>query len=162
MSRLSLFSVCLLVLASVTVLASSGDRDSRFQACIAQCEATECDTLQLTLPLRITRWTCLDDCKYRCMHEITDRAIEYGESVQQYYGKWPFWRFLGMQEPASVLFSLMNFYAHYEGASLVRKSIPSSHPMRWYILLWSIAGMNAWVWSAVFHTRGTALLGCHR
>jgi len=44
------------------------------------------------------------------MHSIMDKVFEKGEPVQQYYGKWPFWRLLGMQEPASLLFSTLNFW----------------------------------------------------
>ncbi|PAV23399.1 Per1 [Pyrrhoderma noxium] len=64
---------------------------------------------------------------------MTDRALllPRPEPVLQYYGKWPFWRFMGMQEPSSVVFSMGNLF----------------------MLLWSVVSMNAWVWSAVFHTR---------
>ncbi|GLB40149.1 putative per1-like protein [Lyophyllum shimeji] len=58
-----------------------------------------------------------------------------------------------MQEPASVAFSLLNLWAHAQGALKVRKRIPKTHPMRSYYLIWSLASINAWIWSAVFHTR---------
>ncbi|CAA7260892.1 unnamed protein product [Cyclocybe aegerita] len=105
------------------------------------------------MSLKLTRWSCADDCKYICMHEITDRDIGHGKSVQQYYGKWPFWRFAGMQEPASVAFSLLNLWAHARGAAKLRERVPTSHPMRPYYLTWSIVSINAWIWSSVFHTR---------
>lgn len=38
-----------------------------------------------------------------------------GVPTPQFFGKWPFLRLLGMQEPASVLFSLLNFFAHFWG-----------------------------------------------
>ena len=59
-----------------------------------------------------------------------------------------------MQEPASVAFSLLNFWAHWQGLKRVRREIPDGHPMKPYYILWAFTGLNAWVWSAVFHTRG--------
>lgn len=162
------------LISAVLVLASSGDRSPAFQQCIASCESRICSTgntdyLAPTLPLalRLTRWTCTDDCKYRCMHTLTDivieekaRALEQGQPphpaarVQQFYGKWPFWRLAGMQEPASVLFSLMNLATHVAGMRKILRNVPQSFHMRPFYLGWSVLAMNAWVWSSVFHTRG--------
>ncbi len=146
----------LLVAFPVQILASWGDRSKDFQYCLSRCETTECvqEPVPLSLSLRLTRWTCSDNCKYRCMHEITARDIALGTKVKQYYGKWPFWRLGGVQEPASVAFSLLNFLAHVKGASRLRREISSEHPMRIYYLLWAFASMNTWIWSSVFHTRG--------
>lgn len=136
-------------LALLRVSASSGDRSSVFQSCVQHCSSEPCI---LSLPLRLTRWTCEDECKYTCMHSITSRVQE---RVEQYYGKWPFWRFVGMQEPASVLFSLMNFYAHYRGYYSLRQYVRLENPMKDYYRVWSLVNMNAWIWSSVFHTRDT-------
>ena len=89
------------------------------------------------------------------MHTITDHAVEGGVPIQQYYGKWPFWRYAGMQEPASVIFSLANLLLHIWGLGEVRKDIPEEHPMKRYYIRWAYISCNAWIWSAVFHTRGT-------
>ena len=161
---LSLHTPFLMRLLSLTVAilltsayASSGDRSQEFIECVDLCRAAHCGPHfwdSLSLALRVTCWSCTDDCKYGCMHQITDRDIENGRKVQQYHGKWPFWRLAGMQEPASVAFSLLNLWAHVRGASKIRKRVPESHPMRSYYLLLSIVGINAWIWSAVFHTRG--------
>ncbi|KAL7282935.1 hypothetical protein ACG7TL_002353 [Trametes sanguinea] len=140
-----------------TTQASSGDRAEDFRGCVSICESRTCEgslsKLSLPLALRLTGWTCTDDCKYECMHLITDRAIEHGTRVQQYYGKWPFWRFMGMQEPASVLFSVFNFVAHAAGARKLQAKVPDGHPMKRYYTLFAFVSMNAWVWSSVFHTR---------
>lgn len=142
-----------------TVLASSGDRSSIFQSCVDTCSTKRCQTsVVMPLALRLTRWTCTDDCQYVCMHEITSRDVERGAPVQQYYGKWPFWRFAGMQEPASVAFSLLNLWFHVRGMRKVQKRIPSNHPMRAYYLVWSVVSVNAWFWSSIFHTRGKSRL----
>ncbi|GBE82800.1 Protein PER1 homolog [Sparassis crispa] len=91
------------------------------------------------------------------MHQITDNAVENGNPVQQYHGKWPFWRFAGMQEPASVAFSVLNLLAHARGARHVQESIHDGHPMKQYYLWGAFINMNAWFWSSVFHTRDLPL-----
>ena len=140
--------------------ASSGDRAQIYQDCVSRCHTPSCagGAADLPLALRLTRWTCTDDCKYQCMHLITDVAIANGDRVHQYHGKWPFWRFAGMQEPASVAFSLLNMLFHWRGARQVRQQIPKEHPMRWYYLGFSLVSVNAWIWSSVFHTRGLPFL----
>ncbi|PCH38635.1 Per1-like protein [Wolfiporia cocos MD-104 SS10] len=137
--------------------ASSGDRAENYQRCVADCESLVCrDSTwanSLSYALRLTRWTCTDDCKYGCMHAITDHAVQNALPIQQYHGKWPFWRLAGMQEPASVFFSLLNLLCHTRGARRVRRTVPDSHPMKGYYLRFAYVSVNAWVWSAVFHTR---------
>ena len=141
---------------AVVVRASSGDRDESFQSCLSQKTSERChESTSLPIILRLTRWTCEDDCKYQCAHMMTDRAIEEGRRPEQFYGKWAFWRFLGMQEPASVVFSLMNLWAHVQGRKAVKRRIRMGHPMRSYYLAFNVVSTNLWIWSAIFHTRGT-------
>ncbi|RXW22900.1 hypothetical protein EST38_g2961 [Candolleomyces aberdarensis] len=87
------------------------------------------------------------------MHSITTKAISSGRPMEQYYGKWPFWRYAGMQEPASVVFSVFNFWAHWKGFKTVETRLPNDHPVKNLYLGWAVLSMNAWIWSAVFHTR---------
>lgn len=150
-ARLVYFSMVL----GALVAASSGDRSPMFQACVTECAESQC-SFQPTLPLllRLTWWTCIDDCKYTCMHKETDSQVRQGKRIHQYYGKWPFWRFMGMQEPASVFFSALNLWVHYDGGKLLQAKIRRDHPMRSYYSWYAKLSMNAWVWSAVFHTRG--------
>ncbi|KAH9857530.1 Per1-like protein [Lenzites betulinus] len=155
---LTLATSCLLLLTALTapVIASSGDNAEEFRNCVSLCHSRTCGGLQaasLPIALKLTGWTCVDNCKYECMHFITDRAIQHHERVLQYFGKWPFWRFAGMQEPASVLFSVLNFAAHALGVRKIRARVPEGHPMKKYYLLFAFISMNAWVWSSVFHTR---------
>lgn len=146
--------------------ASYGDRQGTYQACLTECGSSLCTSHSTWRPpstsLRLTGWTCLDNCKYTCMHLITGRAIQQREQIHQYYGKWPFWRFSGMQEPASVAFSLLNLACHARGAQRIRSTLPEDHPMRRYYLTFAIFNINAWVWSAVFHTRGWNPWQIHR
>jgi hypothetical protein len=168
--RFYLHPLCLVLLALVATgpgsfaLASSGDRSDEFQRCLSKCTRQTCESATagdgfrpihpLPLALRLTRWTCADECKYACMHALTDLAVESGVRVQQYYGKWPFWRLAGMQEPASVAFSVANLLMHVLGADWLRRGVHPAHPMRPFYLTWAYLSINAWVWSAVFHTRG--------
>jgi post-GPI attachment to proteins factor 3 len=75
------------------------------------------------------------------------------EPVVQYHGKWPFYRFLGIQEPFSVLFSLLNFLAHRHGMDRVRSEIPARYSLRPYYLLFGYFGLTSWIFSMIFHTR---------
>lgn len=151
----------LLLTAVDSAIASSGDQSDAFQACLRHCTRQSCAPENRPwlhaqpLALRLTRWTCTDDCKYTCMHTLTDLAAESGVRMEQYYGKWPFWRFAGMQEPAAVAFSFANLLMHVLGADWLRRGVHPAHPMRPFYLTWAYVSINAWIWSAVFHTRGT-------
>ncbi|PNH06206.1 Post-GPI attachment to proteins factor 3 [Tetrabaena socialis] len=129
------------------------------------------------LSLRIFRWSCSDDCRYQyhCMHAVEawkqTQASSAGSrppaAVEKYYGKWPFVRLLGMQELASVLASLANLLAHALCLRRLRaealcppRGLPArpGAPAYPFLALWTLYGclhMNAWLWSAVFHSRDT-------
>ncbi|KAJ3362482.1 Post-GPI attachment to proteins factor 3 [Kappamyces sp. JEL0680] len=87
------------------------------------------------------------------MWDLTNKHIDEGSRIHQYYGKWPFYRWLGMQEPASVLFSIGNGYLHYKGASKYIARIGPRYHLRPILVLYGLVSVNTWVWSAVFHTR---------
>jgi hypothetical protein len=87
------------------------------------------------------------------MHQITDQAMQNHDIIHQYFGKWPFYRLWGMQEPASVLFSILNGYNHYKGVRKYSKLIGPLFPWRNLIIFYGFVAINTWVWSAVFHTR---------
>lgn len=73
---------------------------------------------QVPLALRLWRWDCAADCSYLCMWRVeasrADQSAGDGKQLPawKYFGKWPFARWAGMQEPASVFFSLANLAAH--------------------------------------------------
>ncbi len=69
----------------------------------------------------------------------------------QYFGKWPFTKFFYMQEPASVLFSLMNLVTHVQG--LRRIGSVKGFKYRWLLMTVSLSGILAWVSSMIFHAR---------
>jgi len=70
-----------------------------------------------TIWLKLSSWDCSSDCSYRCMWFFEDqkkrrKAAEAPVPVEKYFGKWPFVRAFGAQEPASVLFSILNLVAN--------------------------------------------------
>ena len=96
------------------IFASSGDESTLFMQCTRKCKSTVClKPPPLPLSLYMTFWDCPQNCNYDCMHAITDEAIQNNQKVHQYFGKWPFYRLWGVQEPASVLFSILNGIGHY-------------------------------------------------
>lgn len=98
-------------------------------------------------------WTCEENCRYSCMWNTVDFFIKRGYSVPQFHGKWPFLRLFGLQEPASVIFSVFNFYAHIMMYKKFRKEIRPSFPL---FPLWNyctLVCLNGWFWSALFHAR---------
>lgn len=150
------------------------------------------------LALRLLHWDCAADCAYLCMWQ-TEAGCAAGTPVQKYFGKWPFVRLLGMQEPASVLCSLLNLAAHAHcllrfsrlcrrlrrqqqaaaqeqhptlggssrgedaaskagaGAEAALTASPHHYPYTWLWAGYMLLSINAWLWSAVFHSRDTRL-----
>ncbi|KAK3860787.1 hypothetical protein Pcinc_033179 [Petrolisthes cinctipes] len=68
---------------------------------------------------------------------------------------WPFTRLCGLQEPASVFFSLLNLLAHVVNVRRFRLSVPPSAPLYWLWCTHAVVCINAWIWSVVFHARDT-------
>lgn len=163
----------LLLLLALThnARASVGDRSIAYRTCVQSCLADNTGGCKLPLHLRWSRWTCEDDCSYKCMHSIVDIVQDDSltqsakaaalpglptDRVVQFHGKWPFYRLFGIQEPLSVLFSLGNLYMHLRYglrflARLPKDALP--RPLLTAYNLVPLAGINLWVWSSVFHTR---------
>lgn len=102
---------------------------------------------------RLLLWTCPAECDYSCQRSVTQERVRLGLPIEQFHGKWPFRRLLGVQEPFSVLFSLLNGYAHYRGLRSLRRELPHHYALRSYYHTFAYAGLFCWFWSAVFHTR---------
>ncbi|XP_043216525.1 post-GPI attachment to proteins factor 3-like isoform X2 [Amphibalanus amphitrite] len=68
---------------------------------------------------------------------------------------WPFVRCLGMQEPASAIFSLMNLMCHVVMLRHFRTLVPQHAPLYWLWITYALVCMNGWFWSFVFHTKDT-------
>lgn len=151
----------LIALCSLTVEASRGDQLSIFHDCVLETIQNVCAeggrTLkskeQMPIQLRLLGWTCASNADYVCQQAVTKYLVDSGDSVEQFHGKWPFIRLFGIQEPASVVFSIMNGYVHYNGLADVKKTVSIKNPMRNYYILFAYIGMNAWLWSTIFHMR---------
>ena len=139
----------------LAVRCSPGDKDSAFGMCVRKCALSHCrnNASPLPLTLRLTFWSCRDDCKYSCMHEITAHHKSTQQPILQYYGKWPFYRFLGLQEPLAVLFSIGNGVGHYYGYQSLRALPPITNPLRRLYMFFGVLGMIVWTWSSLFHAR---------
>ncbi|KAK9380757.1 Per1-like protein, partial [Kockiozyma suomiensis] len=162
--RIHLATVLVFACCLKSVYASIGDRLPEFHQCVSKCVASICtESPELPLYLTVFAWDCPQNCDYECQRTITKERIDTGAVVVQFHGKWPFKRFLGIQEPASVIFSILNFVPHY----IAFKYFISSHAqiddvrsgfyMRKYYIMITVVGMNAWIWSSVFHCRDFTL-----
>lgn len=62
-------------------------------------------------------------------------------------------RFLGIQEPASAVFSIFNLLAHIHYLKKFRAEVRPDSPCfkLWHIF--TAISVNGWIWSTVFHTR---------
>lgn len=70
---------------------SSGDRSKQFQRCLKRCLGS-CDNgdsypAKLPLYLVLFGWKCADECKYTCMHQVTELSVAKGRNIEQFYGK---------------------------------------------------------------------------
>lgn len=75
--------------------------------------------------LKIMQWDCESDCGYWCMWKVENSKrtksrqnpnIKHGSvllKTEKYHGKWPFARVFGVQEPASVVFSVLNLVVNW-------------------------------------------------
>ncbi|OBZ91632.1 Protein PER1 [Choanephora cucurbitarum] len=153
------FQLAILVVVAVFLAAchgSSGDRQPEYIACVEHCTA-QTDISQLPLYLRLLQWTVRQDCSYHCMQQITQRAMVEGSHIHQYHGKWPFKRVFGIQEPASVIFSVLNGWMHLRYFKKIRQQVSSAYFLKKFYLGIAVVGINAWLWSTVFHTRDTPI-----
>lgn len=75
----------LVALIARPAAASQGDRSPEYRLCVDSCDRDSClvDPLwddgtahatRLPWILRVTRWTCIDDCRYHCTHRVTNEA----------------------------------------------------------------------------------------
>ncbi|GAM88072.1 hypothetical protein ANO11243_061020 [Dothideomycetidae sp. 11243] len=158
--RLSLHAaLAAFVLLLAPVSASIGDRLPEFKDCVTACKSSNCGPDGPSIPLHrhLLLWTCASECDYTCQHIITSTRLArdppYRSPIVQFHGKWPFYRFLGMQEPFSVLFSLLNLLAHTWGMDRLLSSIPPTYKLRKYYLGFGYLGLVSWTASMIFHTR---------
>ena len=137
---------------------NTGNVTTTAGACVSSC-ADGGTSLNGTSPrefdaaLRVLRWDCASDCKYRCMTAVERARRREGLEPKKYYGKWPFARVLGTQEIVSAVASVANGGAHaWRLPTLTRAA---KRRMR-FAALWlgfTLVNINAWIWSVLFHCR---------
>lgn len=62
-----------------------------------------------------------------CLFQYAFEARNW--NIPQFHGKWPFIRLMGVQEPASVVFSALNFYVHYKMLQEFRAEVRPDSPL---------------------------------
>uniref|UniRef100_A0A182M7J0 Post-GPI attachment to proteins factor 3 n=1 Tax=Anopheles culicifacies TaxID=139723 RepID=A0A182M7J0_9DIPT len=165
----ALVPILLLIYYFPPIFASGGDRSQFYQNCLKFCTLDNCTQCKYMgwagvsykkelqwkhgSINKLLLWTCYDECVYDCMWKTTSAFHNRNWTTPQFYGKWPFVRFLGMQEPASVLFSIANFIAHYKMLQRFKHEVRPDSPMYLTWRTFSYVCLNAWIWSAIFHTR---------
>ncbi|GMH18416.1 hypothetical protein Nepgr_020257 [Nepenthes gracilis] len=162
--------------------ASEGDADPIYMTCVEHCEKTGCvksecfqncnftsdgSYVQEPLYLWWKQWDCRSICRYHCMLDREEERKNLGEKPVKYHGKWPFQSVCAIQEPVSLALSMLNLGIQFHGwisfFILVYYKLPlkdNRKPYYEFTGLWHLYGilaMNAWFWSAVFHSRGVDL-----
>ncbi|CAI9092158.1 OLC1v1027336C1 [Oldenlandia corymbosa var. corymbosa] len=167
--------------------ASAGDADPIYRSCVDQCEKTGCVDgkcfqhcnfsdgnatdgpwyLQEPMYMRWKKWDCQSDCRYQCMLDREEERKKLGYKPVKYHGKWPFCRVYGIQEPVSVALSVFNLAMQFQGwvsfFILVNYKLPFRPNKKTYYEytglcnIYAVLAMNAWFWSAVFHSRDVDL-----
>ncbi|RWS27832.1 post-GPI attachment to proteins factor 3-like protein, partial [Leptotrombidium deliense] len=153
------------------ISASLGDNLVYFRQCLKKCVALNCSTAQSLIAfeknqpfhLWLFGWNCFEECKYDC--QWTTVCLIYLQSAE--IPNWTFHRFLGIQEPASALFSIFNLITNYLAwkkycktvlsISSKQKSNEIIDPYFVIITLNAVICMHAWLWSTVFHVHDTSL-----
>ncbi|XP_013409163.1 post-GPI attachment to proteins factor 3-like [Lingula anatina] len=153
-------SAVILIILSIIQLTfgSLGDGTRVFQKCLQNCYLASCRVSdaawaeQLPWYMRLLNWTCPDECSYFCMWRAVEAFQKDGSPVPQFYGKWPFIRLFGLQEPASVIFSILNALAHLNLFKF-RREVSSASPMFYAWHLYALVSVWTWLCSAMFHAR---------
>lgn len=138
-----------------------GDNSPHFRNWLSECEDSRCSEVDYNLDANYTQsfinkiffWSCDEDCQYDCMWSTVQDFEERNQKTPQFYGKWPFIRFLGLQEPASTFLSICNLMAHVHQSRKFRREIRPHSPCYGLYHVLMFTSVNFWVWSTVFHAR---------
>lgn len=175
--RLTLSFIALLLCLAYGVTGSPGDRNAVYKFYLNECVNVECPKQAAEMlhrynhsgivydispiPNRVTAfltqlfwWSCYDECRYSSMWKHVEYRLQNNLTLQQYYGKWPFVRLLGMQEPASVLFSVINGFQHYRYLrKMIRLNPRECSRMRLLYIVNASIAVILWIFSSLFHWR---------
>ncbi|XP_075263239.1 GPI-specific phospholipase A2-like PGAP3 [Convolutriloba macropyga] len=162
MTRMATVMVIVLVLyISKSVESSWADRHPFYKRCLVICESSEqeCNRM-LESRSPITKkvdsafgWTCLDECKHRCMWNFTHLYVKKEGIVPKFFGRWPLIRYFGMLEPASSLASFASLLSSMAGFWWLRGGGGVVSPYQWCYRV--MFGVNCFTWtsSTLFHIR---------
>jgi len=86
------------------------------------------------------------------------RKQEKDVHVEKYFGKWPFVKVGPIQEPASVLMSMMNMLANAYCLKRLLSAFGDKGKSAYHFknILWIthfLLAIHAWIWSSLFHSR---------
>lgn len=141
-----------------TLVVAGGDGDPAYKKCIHErfylCYKQPNISFYEFEPFSFVSWGCMDRAKYRCMKGITDGRAANNEPVEKYYGHWVFHRYFGLEEPGSVLFSVMNLIPH--GLYVIRYTFAKETLVRdpW-MLVYALVSILLWTASSNFHIHKT-------
>ncbi|CAM9250123.1 unnamed protein product, partial [Ectocarpus fasciculatus] len=136
-----------------TARGSAGDMNYDYRRCLRHCQKN-CNPEDIPALRQYLLWNCEGECQYDCMHEVARWVQEEYAVTWKFYGHWPYLRIWGLQEPASVAFSLGNMLPHihnllYNREKFCQPGVRFGH----HILMYSVVALLAWAASAVFHAR---------
>jgi len=145
-------------------LASIGDNTQFFQNCKRNCENNNCtndflikesaiEYFNQSIFDKLLGWSCHDECQYDCMWRTVEAFKARKWDTPQFYGKWPFIKFMGLQEPASAIFSVMNLVCHYKLLKNFQSEVSNDYPCYKLWHIFSFVCINGWFWSTIFHAR---------
>ncbi|EGT47002.1 hypothetical protein CAEBREN_00684 [Caenorhabditis brenneri] len=132
--------------------ASPGDRSVWYQECTESCiKKFNCSKSFGTFSW--VRGDCFW-CRYECMWETVGHFESNFGKVPQFHGKWPFFAIplpfgFVIQEPASMLFSILNLIAVFK--MLQRFKRIKDFPNRSMWLIYAHTGIFTWLSSTLFH-----------
>ncbi|RTG85459.1 uncharacterized protein DC041_0004827 [Schistosoma bovis] len=136
--------VYVLLVVIPSVVSSVGDRTLLFHECNQKCREEICESSlsnrrsywdkhfnssRVVIFENSILWDCESECKYRCMWNTVSALEKNGWPVPQFNGKWPFIRLCGIQEPASAIFSLLNFMFNCHMFNKFYRYVPYNSPM---------------------------------
>uniref|UniRef100_A0A8R1IKX2 Post-GPI attachment to proteins factor 3 n=1 Tax=Caenorhabditis japonica TaxID=281687 RepID=A0A8R1IKX2_CAEJA len=93
-------------------------------------------------------------CRHNCMWDVVEKFESNFGTVPQFHGKWPFLAVplpfgLIIQEPASLLFSLLNLLSVFKMLQMFKKI--QNLPNRGLWITYAHVGVATWIASSVFH-----------
>ncbi|XP_050537327.1 post-GPI attachment to proteins factor 3 [Daktulosphaira vitifoliae] len=157
-----LFLLVIFAFNYVEVHTSLGDSFPSYRNCVLECTDKRCEKDGTRYKRNccgaifdVFKWKCSENCKYDCMWPMVEGLVERDWPVPQFHGKWPFKRILGLQEPASVAFSILNLLTNLFMFNRFREQIRFTLPSFNIWSLYTLVSANCWIWSAVFHGRDT-------